>query len=182
MENVTEYLNKVALEKQATALLKASYNTNESSVGHLLHHDSNRYATGKLAEYERLLKICKFKLTVYWTYNKWGVPYTVEQKMKGENRRPIPSVDQVGKVYNEETGFLVLVDKVLKQCARMDSAQIYLIDKVAGLEHMVVKFNTQNMILTDHREMEFKTNEHGRRYFVGMVDQPIRTDKIRIKS
>jgi len=182
MENVTEFLNKIKANKELEAREKAAYNTNEESIAHLLNHGVDSYAHGKLEEYKVLLGTCKFKLVVYWTFDKWGRPYTVAEKMEKppKNRRTIPSVDLVNKVYDEEQGLNTLIDKVLKQCARMDAAQIYLMDRVNGYEHMVYSFDTKNMSRTRLTDLEFMTSEKtGARYFNKMLDKALRTDKIR---
>lgn len=183
MKNVNEFLDTVRANKQAEALLKANYNTNEESVAHLLNHRSESYAQGKLEEYRILLETCKFKLVVYWTNDKWGRPFTVPEKKAGENRRPIPSVDLVGRVYDEEQGLNTLINKVLKECSLMDSAQIYLMDRVDRLEHMVYLFDVKQMSRTRFTELEFKTSEQtGARFFSKILDtKALRTDKMRMK-
>lgn len=182
MKNVNEFLDKIKANKLAEAAQKAAYNTNEESVAHLLNHRSESYAQGKLEEYRILLNTCKFKLVVYWTFDKWGRPYTVEEKMAKppKNRRPIPSIDKTGHVYDEQLGLDTLVDKVLKECKRMDSAQIYLMDRVNGYEHMVYLFDTKNMGRTRFTDLQFKTSEQtGAKYFDKMLEKPLRTDPIR---
>jgi hypothetical protein len=179
MEQVSEFLQKIKLQKEADALLKASYNTNEASVAHLLNNKSDRHATGKLAEYKQLMNTCKFKLVVYFRVDKWGREFTVQEKKEGKHRRPIPSVDRVGKKHDEELSLNTLIDYCLKNAANIDSAQIFLNDRINGNELMVFKFNAQTIAASDFREMLFKTNEYGNRYFMTMIDQPIRTDKIK---
>ena len=179
MENVNKFLEQVKLQKQADTLLKASYNTNEGQVAYLLNNKSDKHATGKLAEYKQLMNTCKFKLVVYFRVDKWGREFSVQEKKQGLHRRPIPSVDRVGKKHDEELALNTLIDYCLKNAANIDSAQIFLNDRINGNELMVFKFNAQTIAASDFREMYFRTDEHGRRYFVGMADQPIRTDKIK---
>jgi hypothetical protein len=182
MENVTNFLEKVKLQQQADELLKAQINglnTNESSVSHLINNKKHTYASGKLAEYRRLLKICKFKLVVYFINDKWGRPYTMQEIKEGKNKRPIPSVDVVRNVLNEEQGYNVLIDYCLKNQSNIQAGAIYLIDKKEGYEHTVFKFDARNIILSQNIEMEFITNEHGNRYYNRLLERPIRTDKIR---
>lgn len=181
MKNVNEFLEKIKANKEAEALQKSVYNTNEESIAHLLNQRSQTYAQGKLEEYKVLLNTCKFKLVIYWTFDKWGRAFTVEEKKAGRNRRPIPSIDKVGKNYDEEQGLNTLIDKCLKECNRMDSAQIFLMDRVNGFEHMIYLFDVKNMARTRFTELEFTTSEKtGARYFSQMLDKPLRTDKIRI--
>ena len=182
MENVNEFLNKVKAVKEFEAQQKAAYNTNEEAVAHLLNHRSQSYANGKLEEYRVLLNTCKFKLIVYWKFDKWNREYTVTEKKAGQSKRPIPSIDKVGNKYDEELAYNTLIDKCLKEHSRMDAAQIYLIDRANGFEHMVFKFNVQNIQRSEFVEMEFVTSEKtGARYFNKMLDRPLRTDKITVK-
>lgn len=181
MKNVNEFLEKIKANKVAEAAQKAAYNTNEESIAHLLNNGVQSYAHGKLEEYKVLLNTCKFKLIIYWTFDKWGRPFTVEEKKAGKNRRPIPSVDRVGKKFDEEEALNTLIDKCLKQCNRMDSAQIFLMDRVNGFEHMIYLFDVKNMARTRFTELEFTTSEKtGARFFSQMLDKPLRTDKIRM--
>ena len=62
---------------------------------------------------------------------------------------------------------------------KLDAAQIYLIDKLQGLEIQVFKFNAQNVAASQFCEMEFKINEYGNTYYNRLLDTPLRTDKIR---
>ena len=182
MENVNEFLTKIKANAEAEKLQKAAYNTNEESVSHLLNHRSQSYAQGKLEEYRVLLNTCKFKLVIYWKFDKWNRPYTVNEKKAGQSKRPIPSIDKVGTKYDEELGLNTLIDKCLKEFSRMDAAQIYLIDRVNGYEHMIFKFNVQNIGRSEFTELEFMTSEKtGARYFNKMLDKPLRTDKIKVK-
>ena len=164
METAQKFLQNLASNKQADELL---------------NNKSNKHASGKLAEYKQLLNTCKFKLMVYFTVDKWGRPYTVQEKKEGKHRRPIPSVDRVRNVINEELGFNTLIDYCLQNQNKLDAAQIYLIDKLQGLEIQVFKFNAQNVAASQFCEMEFKTNEYGNTYYNRLLDTPLRTDKIR---
>jgi hypothetical protein len=179
MNNTQKFLQNLALEKQANELLKASYNVNESEINALLNNKSNKHASGKLKEYKQLLNTCKFKLCVYFDVDKWGRQYTVEEKKQGKHRRFIPSVDKVRNVLNEEQGLNVLIDYCLQNQNKIDAAQIILIDKLEGVEHLVFKFNAKNVGASQFVECEFKTNEYGNTYFNRLLDTPLRTDKIR---
>lgn len=175
-QHVSQFLGQLKANKASEALLNT-----HPDVSRLLNNKSDRHASGKLLEYQRLLEHCKFKLAVYWTYDKWGRPYTLEEKMckPAKNRRYIPSVDRVRRITNEEDGLSTLINKCLQEVSRMDSAQIYLIDRVQGLEHMVFKFDVKNVGKSLYTEMKFETNAYGHRYFVDFIDEPIRTDAIR---
>lgn len=179
MNNTENFLKKLALEKQANELLKASYNTNEAEIHTLLNNKGQRHASGKLAEYKVLLNTCKFKLCVYFDVDKFGRAFTVEEKKQAKHRRFIPSVDKVRNVTNEEQGLNVLIDYCLQNQNKIDAAQIILIDKLEGVEHLVFKFNAKNVALSQFVECEFKTNEFGNTYFNRLLDTPLRTDKIR---
>ena len=177
--NTQKFLERVALEKQASELLKGSYNTNESEISHLLNNKSQKHASGKLKEYKQLLNTCKFKLCVYFDVDKWGRSYTIEEKKQGKHRRFIPSVDKVRTVINEENGLNTLIDYCLQNQKTIDAAQIILIDKINGEEIQVFKFNAKNVAASQFVQMEFKTNEFGNTYFNRLLDTPLRTDKIR---
>lgn len=179
MENVQNFLNKVALEKQANELLKASYNTNEADLSHLINNKGQRHASGKLEEYKRLLNTCKFKLVVYFDVDKWGRQFTIAEKKENKHRRFIPSIDKVRNVINEELGLNTLIDYCLQNQNKLDASAIYLIDKLQGLEIQVFKFNAKNIASSEFVNMEFKTNEYGNTYYNRLLDTPIRTDKIR---
>lgn len=179
MSNTENFLKRIALEQQADALLKGSYNTNEAEISHLLNNKSQRHASGKLKEYKALLNTCKFKLCVYFDVDKWGRAFTVQEKKEGKHRRFIPSVDKVRTVINEEQGLNVLIDYCLQNQNKIDAAQIILIDKLQGLEFLVFKFNAKNVSASQFVECEFKTNEFGNTYFHRLLDTPLRTDKIR---
>lgn len=179
MENVQKFLQRVELEKQATDLLKASYNTNEAEISHLLNNKSNKHASGKLKEYKQLLNTCKFKLCVYFDVDKWGRQYTIQEKKEGKHRRFIPSVDRVRNVTNEELALNTLIDYCLQNQNKIDAAQIILIDKLQGLEQLIFKFNAKNVSASQFVQIEFKTNEYGNTYVNRLLDEPIRTDKIR---
>ncbi len=153
--------------------------TANKPVEPILNNRSNKHASGKLSEYKTLLNTCKFKLMVYFTVDKWGRHYTVEEKKQGKHRRPIPSVDRVRNVINEELAFNTLIDYCLKNQNKLDAAQIYLIDKIEGVEIQVFKFNAANVAASQFCEMEFKTNKYGNRYYHKLLDTPLRTDKIR---
>lgn len=174
MENVT---NKVA--KFQETLLNAPNNTNEADIAHLLNNKGQRHASGKLKEYKQLLNTCKFKLLAYFDTDKWGRQYTVQEKKENKHRRYIPSVDRVRNVTNEELAFNTLIDYCLQNQNKLDAAQIILIDKLQGLEIQVFKFNAKNVAASLFCEMEFNTNEYGNTYFKRLLDEPIRTDKIR---
>lgn len=179
MKNTENFLKRVALEQQADALLKGLYNTNEAEISHLLNNKGQKHASGKLKEYKQLLNTCKFKLCVYFDVDKWGRQYTIEEKKEGRHRRFIPSVDRVRNVTNEEQGLNVLIDYCLQNQNKIDAAQIILIDKFEGLEYLVFKFNAKNVIASQYVDMEFKTNEHGNTHYHKLLDNPLRTDKIR---
>ncbi len=179
MENVQKFLQRVELEKQANDLLKASYNTNEAEISHLLNNKSNKHASGKLKEYKQLLNTCKFKLCVYFDVDKWGRQYTVQEKKDGKHRRFIPSVDRVRNVTNEELALNTLIDYCLQNQNKIYAAQIILIDKLQGVEQLIFKFNAKNVSSSLFCQIEFKTNEYGNTYVHRLLDEPIRTDKIR---
>lgn len=179
MNQATEFLKKIQLEKQATMLLKQSYNTDESSVDHLLNNKTNRHATGKLAEYKKLLNTSAFKLVVYWKVDKFNREFTVQEKINNKHRRFIPSVDQIGKKRDQEIGLNTLIDYCLQNANRLDAAQIYYVDRINYQELLIFKFNAQNIYASDFREIQFKTNEYGSRYFEKMIDEPIRVDTIK---
>jgi len=179
MDNTQNFLQRVALEKQANDLLKASYNTNEASVSHLLNNKGHKHASGKLKEYKQLLNTCKFKLCVYFDVDKWGRQYTVQEKKEGKHRRFIPSVDRVRNVTNEELALNTLIDYCLQNQSKIDAAQIILVDKIQGEEYQIFKFNAKNVVASQFVEVEFKTNEFGNTYVNRLLDTPLRTDKIR---
>lgn len=174
-QHVSQFLGQLKQNKASEGLLNT-----HPDIARLLNNKKNSGAYGKVAEYKLLLEHCKFKLAVYWTFDKFGRPYTLQEKMckPPKNRRHIPSVDRVRRITNEEEGFDVLVNKCLNEVSLMDSAQIYLIDRVQGFEHMVFKFDTKNVMRSQYTQMDFKTNDYGHRYFVDFIDKPIRTDKI----
>lgn len=145
----------------------------------LLNNKSHVHASGKLAEYKTLLNTCKFKLMAYFKCDKYGREYTVEEKKAGKHRRPIPSNDKVRNVHDEELGLNTLIDYCLQNASGLDAAQIYLIDRVGGYEHMIFKFNSRNIAQSEFRNVEFKKSEYGSTFFSRMLDEPIRTDKIR---
>src|SRR5260221_13733317 len=82
-------------------------------VARLLNNKNHNHAGGKAAEYKQLLEHCKFKMSVYWKFDKWGRAYTLEEKMckPPKNRRHIPSIDRVRRITNEEDGLNYLIDK-----------------------------------------------------------------------
>lgn len=179
MNNTQNFLQRIAIEQQADALLKASYNTNEAEISHLLNNKGQRHASGKLQEYKKLLNTCKFKLCVYFDVDKWGRPYTVEEKKAAKHRRFIPSVDRVREVVNEELGLNTLIDYCLQNQNKIDAAQIIMIDKLQGLEFQIFKFNAKNVIASEFVEVEFKTNQYGNTHVHRLLGTPLRTDKIR---
>lgn len=179
MNNTQKFLERVALEQQANDLLKASYNTNEAEISHLLNNKGQKHASGKLKEYKQLLNTCKFKLCVYFDVDKWGRQYTVQEKKEGKHRRFIPSVDRVRNVVNEELSLNTLIDYCLQNQNKIDAAQIILIDKIAGEEIQIFKFNAKHVMSSQFVQMEFKTNEYGNTYFHRLLEAPLRTDKIR---
>lgn len=161
------------------SLNKVPLNTNEADLSHLLNNKSNKHASGKLAEYKRLLGTCKFKLIVYFDVDKWGRNYTVQEKKEGKSRRYIPSVDKVRDVHNEENGLNTLIDYCLQNQSKLDAAQIILVDRVQGEEIQVFKFNAKNVSQSLFVQMEFKQNEYGNTYFKQLLEPPLRVDKIR---
>jgi hypothetical protein len=179
MNQVNQFLQKIQLEKQADLLLKQSYKTNEADIAHLLNNKSNRHATGKLTEYKILLNTCAFKLVVYWRLDKFNREFTVQEKRENKHRRFIPSVDQIGKKRDQEIGLNTLIDYCLQNANRLDAAQIYYNDRINNQELLIFKFNAQNIAASDFREIQFKTNEFGSRYFEKMIDEPIRVDTIK---
>jgi hypothetical protein len=174
MENVNNRATKFQ-----ESLLNAPNNTNEGDVAHLLNNKGQRHASGKLKEYKQLLNTCKFKLTAYFDVDKWGRQFTIQEKKENKHRRYIPSVDRVRTVTNEELGLNTLIDYCLQNQSKLDAAQIILIDKIEGFEHLVFKFNAKNVAASQFVEMEFNTNEYGNTHFKRLLDAPLRTDKIR---
>jgi len=145
----------------------------------LLNNKSHVHASGKLTEYKTLLSTCKFKLTAYFKVDKWGRNFTMDEIKNKRHRRFIPSVDKVRNVHDEELGLNTLIDYCIQNASRLFSAQIYLIDRVGGEELLIFKFNAQNIAASDFREASFKKSDFGSTFFSHMIDQPIRTDKIR---
>lgn len=179
MKNVETFLNRLALEKEADKLLKASYNTDEKSMQEIANNKSNKYASGKLTEYKRLLNTCKFKLVVYFGTDKWGRQFTLEEKKQNLHRRFIPSVDRVRETINEELGLNTLIDYCLQNQNRIDAAQIILIDRIGGEEIQIFKFNAKNISASQFVQMEFKKNDYGNTHFIKLLETPLRVDKIR---
>ena len=172
MDNTQTFINLVHRGKNTGT-------TDEAEIAHLLNNKSHKHASGKLQEYKRLLSTCKFKLCVYFDVDKWGRQYTMQEKKDNKHRRFIPSVDRVRNVTNEELGLNTLIDYCLQNQSKIDAAQIILIDKLQGEEYLIFKFNAKNVSASQFIELEFKTNEFGNTYYQRLLDQPLRTDKIR---
>ena len=179
MQQVKTFLERIELEKQADTLLKSSYNTNEAGLSHLLNNKGQRHASGKLEEYKRLLNTCKFKLVVYFSNDKFGRPYTIEEKIQAKHRRFIPSVDRVRDTINEELGLNTLIDYCLQNQSVIEAGQIILIDRLNNEELTIFKFNSKIISASQYCQMKFKTNEFGNTYFEKMLETPLRIDTIK---
>lgn len=180
MSNVKTFLE--LLKKSNTEDLNTRSNIDEDSISIDLLTGLNNHKNvyGKASEYKRMLNTCKFKLCAYYTFDKWNKPYTVNEKINKLHRRYIPSIDTINKRYNEEQALNVLIDYCLRKYDRLDAAQIYYIDRVNNLEHLIFKFNAANVMLSENVQIEFQTNEQtNSTYFKRFIDSPIRTENLK---
>ena len=181
MDNVQEFLTRLTKEKNADALQRSTFNTDESSIDALLGLDKHKMnVKGKAAEYKRLLSTCKFKIALYFTYDKWNRPYTTDEKKERLHRRYVPSLDKINGIVDEKKAYDVLIDYCMRKYDRLDAAQIYLIDRHNGLEHYIFRFDARVIMNSECTPLEFKTHEiTGGTFFNKFIDEPIRSEPIK---
>lgn len=180
MQNVAEFLNRITAEKNADAKLRSEFNIDESSINDLLGLDKHKTVNGKAAEYKRLLKTCKFKIALYFTYDKWNKPYTVQEKMNKKHRRYVPSLDKINGIVDEKKAYNVLIDYCMRKYDRLDAAQIYLVDRVNGLEHYIFRFDARQIMNSECIPLDFKNNDTtGGTYFNKFLNTPLRSEPIK---
>lgn len=177
----TKGLESIALQQQADALLQQSYYKDEKAIADLLNNTTHRHATGKLAQYKILLGTCKFKAALYFDVDKYGRQYTVAEKKNRDNLKHLPSNDAQNGVTNHQIGFEDLIEQIWKYTRRLDAAQVFYVDRLAGYEYMIANINTQNVMKSTFVPLLFKKSELTGSIIFDKIDgQPLRTDKIRV--
>lgn len=145
---------------------------------------SDRKITGKAAQYKALLKVCNFKIWVKFHVNKQGKPFTQQEKDANLNRAYIPSLDIVRsgnqKIINLEYSHSELINYLLHKAPRIETAYIFLIDRVQKLEHTIFILNPREPAASQYTDIYFKTiPETGATVIDQLAGQPLRTDEMK---
>lgn len=137
---------------------------------------------GKAAEYKGLLKICQFKLVVWFTQNKAGQRYTAYDLQQNKNigRNYIPSFDTVMGLTDHEQAHSTLLDYCFQNVSKISNAMLIVNDWANDEELIIFNFNPRNIQASRYIQPLFKTDEWGNKFYTGLNAEPLRRDKLRI--
>lgn len=149
---------------------------------HQINASRNVEVYGKAAEYKGLLKICQFKLVVWFNQNRQGQRYTVYDLQNNKNigRNYIPSFDTVLGLIDHEVAFNTLFDYLLQNLSKVTNAMIIVNDWANDEELTIFNLNTRNVMASRYVQPLFDKDEWGNNFYTGLAQIPLRRDKLRV--
>lgn len=176
-QRIADYEKKLQSLIDQQTVMTQQFNASVQQLAQL-NNKSNKPVYGIAAQYKSKLSVSKFKLVCYFKKDKKGNFYSIVDKEKGWNRKPIPSTDFIGGRVDHQTAFEKLIDYAMQNFENLDSALIIVNDYVDELEHTVLSIDTKNFAHSQQVHIKFKEFKGGI-YFDYIDGKPLRTDKMK---
>lgn len=184
METAIKYTSKLEQSHANDAKIQTELKLgllNAERLAAQFNKPADKKLYGKAAQYKALLKVCKFKIWVKFHVNKQGKPFTQQEKDNNFNRAYIPSLDIVRsgnqKLFNHDYSHSELVNYLIHKAPRIETARIYLLDRVQKLEHTIFILNPREPAASRYVDIYFKEHESGL-IFDQLAGQPLQTDEM----